>query len=379
MGLRHRKLVLRRGQDGMSKCCTDCFEDEYVINYITEKGSISRCDYCFQTDVRCIDVTRLTDLFEPLLQLYEVATYGRHYDTETTYYKIANSLFNLIPEDWGIFREYGDWTRVEDLLFDILNGFRACEDQINGFELYSRVFSASDYVDSGRLWEQFCEEIKHKTRFFVTKEINSDELAAALQRNVKTIKPGKPMYRARLGGRNQEGRTFPYEVSEIGAPPADKVGNGRANPAGITYLYLASNPETAMSEVRPFKGATITVGQFHCTKEIGIVDLSIRKPRRRSPFGEYELLRRIEHQQLLKRLSSELARPVDPNMSLVDYLPTQYLTEFIKTHGYDGLAFKSSLGNGTNYVIFNQENFICETTSLRRVKGLSYTFDNTDP
>jgi len=35
-------------------------------------------------------------------------------------------------------------------------------------------------------------------------------------------------------------------------PDPNKVGDGRANPKGTPYLYLASNPETAMAEMRPW-------------------------------------------------------------------------------------------------------------------------------
>lgn len=38
-------------------------------------------------------------------------------------------------------------------------------------------------------------------------------------------------------------------------PLSNSASEGRANPKGIPYLYVATDKETAMSEVRPSLGA----------------------------------------------------------------------------------------------------------------------------
>jgi len=43
----------------------------------------------------------------------------------------------------------------------------------------------------------------------------------------------------------------PFPADEMGAPPANKTTEGRVNPRGISYLYLATNPKTAVAEIRP--------------------------------------------------------------------------------------------------------------------------------
>ncbi|MFZ0569740.1 MAG: RES domain-containing protein [Rhodomicrobium sp.] len=42
-------------------------------------------------------------------------------------------------------------------------------------------------------------------------------------------------------------------------PIPNWLSEGRANPRGIPYLYLASTRDTALAEVRPWIGSHITV------------------------------------------------------------------------------------------------------------------------
>ena len=48
--------------------------------------------------------------------------------------------------------------------------------------------------------------------------------------------------------------------------------NGRANPVGIPYWYGATDPETAVAEVRPWKGAILTVAMLQATRDLHFVD-----------------------------------------------------------------------------------------------------------
>ena len=55
----------------------------------------------------------------------------------------------------------------------------------------------------------------------------------------------------------------------------------------------------------------------------------------------------------LERLGDELTRPVVPQAAAVDYTPSQYLCEFIKKCGYDGVIYRSSVSDGINLALFN--------------------------
>jgi biotin carboxylase len=149
----------------------------------------------------------------------------------------------------------------------------------------------------------------------------------------------------------------------MGKPPTKKSQHGRANPQGIPYLYLASNHETAIAEIRPAIHDKITVGKFQINTNIEVIDL--RNPGIKSPFAHgYELEYIIQHLNFLRKLGSEISKPINPEDSDLDYIPLQYLCEFIKHRGYDGVIYKSSVGTGYNIAIFNDNKISCVSTKL---------------
>lgn len=53
-----------------------------------------------------------------------------------------------------------------------------------------------------------------------------------------------------------------FSNEELCAPPKEKCNYGRLNPKGIRYLYLSSEIKMCVSEVRPWIGAIVQIGQF---------------------------------------------------------------------------------------------------------------------
>jgi RES domain len=47
-----------------------------------------------------------------------------------------------------------------------------------------------------------------------------------------------------------------------------------------------------------------------------------------------------------------LTRPVLPQAAAIDYTPSQYLCEFIKKCGYQGVVYRSSVSDGINLALF---------------------------
>ena len=154
----------------------------------------------------------------------------------------------------------------------------------------------------------------------------------------------------------------------MGAPPRERATHGRANPAGIPYLYLASDKQTAASEIRPHPGEVVCVAEFKAPDTLSLVDVS--RPRVTvSPFSlssENEVAQMRGDLDFLEFFGEELARPVIPQAAAIDYIPSQYLCEFIKDCGYDGVLYCSSVSAGFNLALFDPElASIGEITSLR--------------
>ena len=129
---------------------------------------------------------------------------------------------------------------------------------------------------------------------------------------------------------------------------------------------MASNPDTAISEVRPQVNDTISVGSFKASKQVHVIDL--RRSYIDTPFRWGDNLAFVlDIHHFLRMLGYILSKPVTRKRSTKEYLPTQYLCEFIKSQDFDGVLYKSILGDGYNIVLFNSDKVECTETKLYRV------------
>ena len=149
--------------------------------------------------------------------------------------------------------------------------------------------------------------------------------------------------------------------------------HGRANPAGIPYLYLGSTQRTAIAEIRPHTGEVTCVADFRTPDTIKLVDL--RNPKKTvSPFllaDAADISRMRSDLPFLARLGDELTRPVGPQSAAIDYTPSQYLCEFIKKCGYQGLVYRSSVSDGINLALFDPSVAQPATVTQYRVDRVS--------
>ena len=118
-------------------------------------------------------------------------------------------------------------------------------------------------------YEKFARAVRTTRRF-----IYREEVTAFLQAVVETrksretiLKAGHTLSRAQIGYRewarqDKEGHEWVEEVPfapERMTPLTQNPSEGRNNPRGIAYLYLATDPETAIAEVRPWSGSLVSV------------------------------------------------------------------------------------------------------------------------
>jgi hypothetical protein len=270
----------------------------------------------------------LAEVFAPLIGIYEPDPKGR-------------PLVDLLRADWLMFEgAQFDNTTATELLTSVV-----------GVKIVATAFSPSQKYQSDGLarWEKLRSELMHQNRYFPEAQLDLERLEELLGL-LKADESQTVWYRARL-----ELLDVPFTALDMGAPPARVASHGRANPAGIPYLYLASAAETAASEIRPHAGETACVAEFTLPGDLALVDL--RAPRRIvSPFDlqdedEIGLLR--SDIGFLERLGDELTRPVVPHSAPFDYVPSQYLCEYIKKCGYAGVLYRSSVSAGFNLALFD--------------------------
>ena len=160
-----------------------------------------------------------------------------------------------------------------------------------------------------------------------------------------------------------------YDADNSSAPKNNKmVKAGRANCERMIYLYLASDEMTAASEVRPIRNEKVSIATLISQRELRIADLS---------YTMFETIEE-EHQTLAFLLTDAFSKP--NNGDLIEYLPTQIISQYLKKLGYDGLKYNSSLyGKGRNYVIFKPDEFIPLSSNLYELSDICHEFKCIGP
>ena len=164
-------------------------------------------------------------------------------------------------------------------------------------------------------------------------------------------------------------------------PTPKHLSDGRVNPAGIPVLYLANSETAAMAEVRPWVGRYVSLAQFKVMRDCALVDCSLDKergfdmafeipPRRDSASYEAGVWGDIAH---------AFSEPVAIDEPHLDYLPTQILAEAFRSHGYDGIAYRSMLHeNGKNFALFDVTAAELINCGLYETKSVAFEFDQAD-
>jgi RES domain-containing protein len=172
-------------------------------------------------------------------------------------------------------------------------------------------------------------------------------------RLVQKLPKATVLYRVRLGN-------HPYTEKELGAPSGEKSRAGRMNPAGISYLYLAFDQETARLEKSVPQGENVTVSSWSPEHDLHVIDLT-RHVECPSVFSDqrakYELVK------FLHEFINEISLPVKHDeREHIEYAPTQIVSEYFaqvfrygKGKRVEGLIYSSAVSQrGKNLVVFPQ-------------------------
>jgi hypothetical protein len=341
----------------MKKCCVNCFEDFGFWRYIKKNGFIDKCDFCYQNNESCINLDDeiFTKMFKLINKMYIEMPVRR-----------SKQLFSFIQGEWKVFSES---TSKYHLFQELCN--------VHGIENEAYYIVNPDYNHLINIWHEYKETVKHRNRFINSLPEELEVLLLSSQNDrYKLLRTENKLFRARVGSSDDIVLSpYPANLNDMGMPPINKARAGRANPDGIPYLYLTSSKETAIAEVRPWCGAVVTIATFNLLENLNTINFSFFSGKRLFDYIDIEnvddALCRI---QFFNNLSSEMSQPISPSDSYLEYIPTQYVTEFIKNEGYDGIIFDSSLGLGQNVVLFNQANIEVSSSELVRISKIEYDF-----
>jgi hypothetical protein len=240
-------------------------------------------------------------------------------------------------------------------------------------------------------WEsynQFAGSVKSNLRFVRSKTASSflDEILASCTGRRVTIPQKKLFWRARLGCESEEvidGDDGDLRVGHMEDRPYSPSGmkpipnwqsEGRANPRGIPCLYLATTRDTALAEVRPWIGATISVAQLRIMRDLTLIDCS----KHHAKDSLLEIIgdkARPREDGIWIAIDRAFATPVSRDDESKEYIATQIIAELFKSTGYDGIVYKSLLSeDGFNLALFNLNDAEVVNSALFKADSISFDF-----
>lgn len=245
-------------------------------------------------------------------------------------------------------------------------------------------------------WDSYSRFARH-VRFF-GRYVWRDEERNFLQTVLATIrnrdgnlKAGQILYRAQRGvdwvdQTDSEGNWTGEDVWAFGAsrmkPLTDRAREGRANPTGIPVLYVGTTVLTAISEVRPWVGADVSVAKCKILRPLRMLDLSIGHGQASFAgavfshvMGGRELTADEKERAVWIDIDNAFSEPVTTSDDRADYAPTQILAELFRSAGYDAIGYKSHFGDdvdrrGYNLAIFDPDSVEIVSCAPYRVNSI---------
>jgi hypothetical protein len=313
--------------------CSECAGSNDLKQDIfsTEKER-KTCNYCGKGR-RCISLNSLADAVDSVYrENYEQCTGGASPSEiiSAEILELDNSAGRLDDDLVSILydRESGSEYKDAEPMYD------------EGMTYSEKYVPMNDGSEHKELWDDFCNRIKHRTRFFNTKIIGwLDNIFSDIdkfsyengEKPIRTIQPTDSdvdFFRARHAANPEERiKICCHPAQELGPPPIHLASNGRMNPTGISVFYAAFKRETCVSEIRLPVGETAISGQFKLEKPITIFDLTVLdKIDSEKTIGQsascdfYSFEDRLA---FLHKFSAEISKPVSPKKEALDYMPTQ--------------------------------------------------------
>jgi hypothetical protein len=229
----------------------------------------------------------------------------------------------------------------------------------------------------------FVKAIRYKNRYLFDDETQHflDTLIQTRSKRIIYIKKDTIFWRAQIGcklsakyrdGKHDYDVQRPYTFERM-KPLPDQAIAGRANPAGIPFLYLATEQDTALAEVRPWLGSEISLAKLKVIKDLSLINISTNQETNKSLHLD-EPIPEIREQIVWSKIDNAFSKPISSQDNSTDYVPTQIISELFKNHGDDGIVYKSKLGKGLNVVLFDIESAEVISCDLYSLDSMNFSF-----
>ena len=358
------------------KFCNKCVTDSEWGPIIKGLGQReTKCPLCHCRDVYVYDTDANVELIEGLEGLLDIYTPTSALPPNYPTLK-RKLLSDELRDRWHIFSDKLSSTDVYNIVCSVCSEKYADKASLFDSPVGLAETMEPDYMKDhsllrGHTWEKIIESIRNKNRFH-TGIVNLQILESYCSFIRKVYKKGSVLYRGRVSSE------MGFPITEMGAPPADRATAGRANAEGIQCLYLASDIDTTLQEVRAGAFDYVSVGKFELMEDIVVVDLKAID--HISPFiAELNPLDHAINKEYLNKMNYEIGRVLRRSDSVLDYLPTQYIVDFIKSIEHDenpeyaGVVYNSTLNRrGENIAVFYPDLFQCTGAEVFHISELLF-------
>jgi hypothetical protein len=359
--------------------CEYCLSDNELRTELVDRGfPITECKICGHKGGRCLPAAdaRVKRIFRALVRLnFSEWDYNHHLGGESLEDLVlsSRSIFNLGAEASVLHFE-------EAFLVMADSWYPATSEEIalgggywDGNILDGLRVRRDDAV------ERVVKEGFQRNYFDVIPRVNA--LIESIRTDItSTLPAGSHFVRGRIGVKERMKRKerrfppfrpeyhyLPFSGVDIGSPPIDKATEGRLNRPRVSVLYLASDHDTAVAELRPHPGHLVSTSVFRLKKDISVANLAKHDIRSFLSDERLEIFRRI------LSFADVINLPVQPDQNAL-YVVTQLFSDSIREAGFSAVSFRSSLGNGTNLTCFSSNAFelVPDSEKVHEVTALQY-------
>lgn len=338
--------------------CSHHIEENYLKKFIIKNGKKGKCDYC-ECNRKVIELSEVLKLIvNGINYYYEDPNNSRYYNKDSIYGFDGNIMpFNEMFNDLEL--EINDSNLYDDIIKYLGNESLYC--------LINEYTSESEYYHE--TWNNFKCIVKNKARYVFHFENqfsgfntgNPIDILDKVQHSIehfnlyREIKTTEKLFRCRQHKIKRQIDNFGKEIASN--PTVKCKFNNRMSPAGISMFYCSPHIDVAINEVVNFSNTDkpyYTTAFFVPKKNLKLVDFT-KLPKKPSAFDSKNN-GQIETLFFLKDFVKDISKPIDENDAIIDYVPTQIVTEYIRFNPnlkVDGLIYPSSKDNEKeNYVLF---------------------------
>ena len=346
--------------------CKNCINDSKLELYFDRsKTHNEECSFCLATS-KCLNIIDNDEFYSLLTALfryhYAEHDYNTHWGGERIEFRLLNDELilnnsNMHPNDALEYAIEALCCNLEDYYTkiygsDVTHLYAGHNDSIRECYFEALKDSRDKYLSS-------IESKILKENYFTFEEEVQSKIRKKIKYLSDTIEVNSIFYRARIGyEKTSSSQDFmdnkicyqAYKFDKISAPPTKLANAGRLNREGVSFLYLATDIDTAISEVRPDPGHKVSIGKFKATKKIKIANFD------KAFLDAYLIENTFESLSFLNHIDQLFSHPITKD-ERHQYMITQFFADIFRKIGFDGIMFSSSISHGRNLLIFDPKNF----------------------